>query len=237
MAKPGATAGPIKSLVDFGSLGANSLNVYIRMKLTNHRLLANSATARSAAAHESLYHSRTQLAASLADRHCRTSPTLSRLACTVEKSSESRGGIADGPCRLRHGAHPAEPVERRGQSPSPARVVSKAKLALASARSCTLASMMRPASMAALSGEKTERPWAIMSAFTKSETFSTSRRISGAAVVFPAPLGPASTMTLGRTDWPSSRGVETKRLPYRRPLRLPIVRRARLSRVAARRGD
>src|ERR1022692_1284261 len=60
-----------------------------------------------------------------------------------------------------------------------------------------LQALILPASKATLSGRKEERPLAMMSAFTNSCTAKAPARTSAAAVVLPAPLGPATTTRLG----------------------------------------
>src|ERR1022692_1129149 len=60
-----------------------------------------------------------------------------------------------------------------------------------------LPALILPASKATLSGRKEERPLAMMSAFTNSCTAKAPARTSAAAVVLPAPLGPATTTRLG----------------------------------------
>ena len=79
----------------------------------------------------------------------------------------------------------------------PERVVSNPQSVRCVASSPIRCSSYRPARTFCDSGSKGDRPAAIRSAFRNSRHFANSGRNSAANVVFPAPLGPARTYTVG----------------------------------------
>gem|GEM_PF-4478660 len=78
-----------------------------------------------------------------------------------------------------------------------AKVVSNAKVTRCRANVRIRESMISPAATAARSGANADRPWAMTSVLTNSLTPREFFNRCGAAVVLPAPFGPASTMTFG----------------------------------------
>lgn len=122
----------------------------------------------------------------------------------VAACPDALGHASDAKLRARH-AHvhmpkevpPSMRVVRHGAKTRLARVISNAKSTRCRASSRRRWSMIRPGWMVAPSELKPESPRAITSALTNSSTPSRPRRRAGAAVDFPAPFGPARTMTLG----------------------------------------
>lgn len=86
---------------------------------------------------------------------------------------------------------------------------------------------MRPASKATPSGRNAERPCASVSAFTNSSTFNDPRSSRGAAVDFPAPLGPPSTTTAGEgvtgNGHSDQEGFSSRELPFEINYRYRVV--------------
>ena len=72
--------------------------------------------------------------------------------------------------------------------------------------------MTRPAWKATLAGSKPESPSAIGSAFTYSSSRIVSRKKKGASVVFPAPLGPAITIT-AKSFWTAKKSWDLSQVP------------------------